>query len=368
MAGREMNASDSNKTVSGCVSVICLFTFEVRVAFTLFFTLVFLLSFVGNCVFFTVILRHKRLRRSSTNFSILSLSFANILITLFCIPFFVLNIFIMGKWVFGLIACKLVIFVQNLATNAAIFTLVIISVEKFLVVHFPFHVRSQRTKVRYLVLSGWIMGMIQSSVYLSYRTVRKYRGIPLCVEDWPSFRTRQIFLVVQAIALRFVPLTLMICLHIVTILKIKARLRYRRATEEDEMGPMSAMVQVNPQALRIRKKAVVMLVTIVVVSAWTLFPYNGFVCWRMLGNTESLSNPFASNITYIVTMWLVFLNSGCHPIIFGLMCAEYRDAAKRTLSWKSPASNRSRSSTRKQNREEPIILTVQGGNCPSGSS
>ena len=362
-----MNTTDSNRTMSDCASPKCLFSFEERVVIIFFFTLVFLPSLVGNCVFFSVILRHRRLRRSSTNFSILSLSFANILITLFCIPVFVIHLFIMGKWVFGLIACKLVIFVENVATNAAVFTLVIIGVEKFLVVHFPFHVRSQRTKVRYLVLGGWIIGIIQSSVYLSYKTVKEFEGIPFCIEVWPSFKTRQIFIVFQAVALRFVPLSFMICLHIVTILKIKARLQHRRAKEQDDIMSISYMVQVNPSALKTRKKAVVMLVVVVIASAWTLFPYNGLLCWRMLASPETLPDPYPTNVAYIVTMWLVFFNSACHPIIFGLMSSEYRKVARRTLSWKSPASTRTRTSIKRQNREEPMILTAQVGNCPSGS-
>lgn len=362
-----MNATVTNST-DDCGAVICMFTYEVRVIIVFFFTLTFVPSLVGNCAFMSIILRQKHLRRSSTNFSILSLSFANVLITLICIPVFVLHIFILGKWVFGLIACKLVMFVQNLATNAVIFTLVIIGVEKFLVVHFPFHVRSQRTKVRYLVLGGWILGIIQSSVYLSYRTVREINGVPYCIEDWPSFKTRQIFNVVQEIALRFVPLTFMICLHIVTILKIKARMRSRRANaEQDDFDSISHMVHVSPQALKTRKKAVVMLVVVVAVSAWTLFPYSAYICWRMLGATDSFSY-FTSNVIYIVVMWLVFFNSCCHPIIFGLMSSEYRKAAKGALSLKSTASTGNRSSLRKKSRQVPMILTPSPGvgNCPSG--
>ncbi|XP_068743077.1 galanin receptor 2a-like [Montipora capricornis] len=357
-----MNNTVSNTTgATDCRSVKCQFPYEVRVIIILLFTLIFLPSLVGNCSFMSIILQQKRLRRSSTNFSILSLSFANVLITFICIPVFVLHVFILGKWVFGLIACKLVVFVQNVATNAAIFTLVIIGVEKFLVVHFPFHVRSQRTKVRYLVLGGWIIGIIQSSVYLRYRTVREMNGVPYCIEDWPSFQTRQRFNVVQAVALRFVPLTFMICLHVVTIFKIKARINCRRGNaEQDDIESISQMVQVSPQALKTRKKAVVMLVVVVIVSAWTLFPHDAYVCWRMLESTAKPS--FTSNMIYIATVWLAFFNSCCQPIIFGLMSSQYRKAAKRALSWKSSASSRNRSSITKRNRQVPVILTA----APSG--
>lgn len=360
----KMNATNSNKTLSTCFSVKCQFTFGERFVIIFFFTLIFIASLFGNSVLFSAILRHKRLRKSSTNFSILSLSLANIFITVFCIPVFVIDVFIVDKWIFGVIACKLVAFMQNLAINAAIFTLVIIGVEKFLVVYFPFHVRSQRTKVRYLVLGGWVIGIMQSSVYLSYKAVKVFNGIPYCIESWPSYKIRQIFNVVQAVALRFVPLTFMICLHIVTIMKIKARLQYRRTNEQDDTVSVSGMVQANPQALKSRKKAVVMLVVIVTASALTLFPYYACICWRMLGNPESLRDPYASNVVFIVTMWLVFFNSVCHPIIFGLMSTEYRKAARRTLSmtWKSPGSIRSRSSIRKQNRQDPIkLMTAQVG-------
>ena len=364
-----MNAT--NLTNPECENVKCQFSTGERVVIIFFFFLIFVVSLIGNSVLFFAIILHKQLRRSSTNFSFLSLSLANILITVFCIPVFVVSLFIADKWKFGLIGCKLVTFLQTLAINAAVFTLVIIGVEKFLVVCFPFHVRSRRSKVRYLVLGGWIAGILQSSAYLSYKTVRIFNGIPYCLEDWPSYKTRQIFFVVEAVALRFVPLTFMIVLHVVTIMKITAKLKCRRTKVQDDVVSESDVMKVfGSEALKNRKKAVVTLVVIVTAAAVTLFPYYCFNSYRLLAKPETHTDRYTFNIIYIVLNWLIFSNSVCHPIIFGLMSSKYRKAAKRTLSltWKSPGSPSINIIKKQMNRQEPMLLTEHGGSCPSATA
>lgn len=355
-----MNATNSTNT-SGCYRVKCVFTLGERVAIIIFFSVVFLASLVGNCILFLAIIRNKRLRRSSTNFSFLSLSFANILVTIFCIPVFTIDAFIADRWAFGVIGCKLVNFLQTMSINAAILTLLVISVEKFLVVYFPFHVRSQRTKVRYLVLVAWIVSMIHSSVYLSYRTVKEIRGIAFCVEKWPSEKAMKIFIVVQAFVLRFVPVTFMIFLHAVTIKRIKARLQYRRANDEEGSFRGPDTMQVGSHGLNIRKKAVVMLVVIVTTAAVTLFPFYIMVCWRVLANPR-ITDMFSANLVFLVTLWLIYFNSACHPIIFGLMSTEYRKAAKssiKSIVRRTSAPSRTVSSAKRQNKEEAMIMTAQ---------
>ena len=354
-----MNSTNiTNASSASCFRMKCQFTVGERIAIILFFSAIFLASLAGNCILFLAIIRNARLRRSSTNFSMLSLSLANIFITIFCIPVFTIDAFIAERWVFGVIGCKLVNFLQNMAINASIMTLLVISVEKFLVVYFPFKMRAQRTKVRYLVLGAWIVGIVNSSVYLSYRTVKQIHGISFCMESWPSPKTRKMYVVIQAFVLRFLALAFMIGLHAATIKRIQARLKYRRENDDDIFRESDTM-QISSHGLRLRKKAVSMLVVIVVVSVLTLFPFYIMVCWRMLANPQ-ITDFFALNVAAIMTMWLMYCNSVCHPIIFGLMSTQYRRAAKTlSVSRKSPATSRNISHMRKQTREEQIIMTEQ---------
>ena len=354
-----MNSTNiTNASSPSCLRMKCQFTVGERIAIIVFFSAIFLASLVGNCILFLAIIRNARLRRSSTNFSILSLSLANIFITIFCIPVFTIDAFIAERWVFGVIGCKLVNFLQNTSISASIMTLLVISVEKFLVVYFPFKMRAQRTKVRYLVLGAWIVGIVNSSVYLSYRTVKQFHGITFCMEDWPSARTRKTYVLIQAFLLRFVALAFMIGLHGFTIKRIQAKMKYRRENNDDSFQESDTM-QISSHGLRLRRKAVIMLVVIVVVSALTLFPFYILACWRILANPQ-ITDYFTLNVAFIVTMWLMYCNSVCHPIIFGLMSTQYRRAAKTlSVSRKSPATSRNISNMRKQTREEQMIMTEQ---------
>lgn len=153
----------------------------------------------------------------------------------------------------------------------------------------------------------------------------------------------------------------MIVLHAVTIKRIKERLQYRRKARKNDEGSFreSDMMQVSSHGLKIRKKAVTMLVIIVATAAVTLFPYYIYVCWRMLANPK-ITDFFANNVAVIVTTWLVYFNSVCHPIIFGMMSTQYRKAAKTLSSRKSQTHSRTLSNTKKQIKQEPMLMTAQG--------
>lgn len=172
--------------------------------------------------------------------------------------------------------------------------------------------------------------------------------------------THKIFNVVQAFVLRFAPVMFMIFLHALTIKRIKARLQYRRSIDEDGSFSEPDTVQISSHALKIRKKAVVMLVVIVTTAAVTLFPFYILSCWRLLANPK-ITDTFSANLVYSVTLWLIYFNSASHPIIFGLMSTEYRKATRSSLKSfvrKTSAPSRIVVSSSKKNKEEPMIMTA----------
>ncbi|KAJ1083253.1 hypothetical protein NDU88_003412 [Pleurodeles waltl] len=98
------------------------------------FGFIFLLGIIGNTLVMIVIGRIKSRRsRSTTNIFILNLSIADLLFLLFCVPFQA-TIYSLPEWIFGAFFCKFVHYFVMVSMLVSIFTLVAMSVDRYIAV------------------------------------------------------------------------------------------------------------------------------------------------------------------------------------------------------------------------------------------
>lgn len=83
---------------------------------TLAYALVILIAFLGNVLVISVIYKNKKMR-TITNFQIVNMSLADILITVAAMPATIFQIYQGGRWPFGLIPCKLSAFLQGMLAS-----------------------------------------------------------------------------------------------------------------------------------------------------------------------------------------------------------------------------------------------------------
>ncbi|XP_026569947.1 galanin receptor type 1-like [Pseudonaja textilis] len=108
----------------------------VRVIIPVLFGLIFLLGMVGNTLVLVVLGRLPpggRPSRSATNIFILNLSIADFSFLLFCVPFQA-TIYSLPEWVFGAFLCKWVHYLVMATMLVSIFTLVAMSVDRYIAV------------------------------------------------------------------------------------------------------------------------------------------------------------------------------------------------------------------------------------------
>ncbi|XP_061385399.1 neuropeptide SIFamide receptor-like [Danaus plexippus] len=92
------------------------------------YLLVFVVGLVGNCFVIAVVYRSPRMR-TVTNFFIVNLAVADILVIVFCLPATLMsNIFV--PWVLGWLMCKTVPYVQGLSVAASVYSLVAVSLDR----------------------------------------------------------------------------------------------------------------------------------------------------------------------------------------------------------------------------------------------
>lgn len=110
----------------------------------IFFGLIGLTGLLGNALVVLVIVSNRSMR-STTNILIINLAVADLLFVVFCVPFTAID-YMMEMWPFGDIWCKIVQYSIVVTSNASIYTLVLMSLDRFLAVVYPIASRAWRTE------------------------------------------------------------------------------------------------------------------------------------------------------------------------------------------------------------------------------
>ncbi len=190
MAGQ--NGSRSWEELASYQSSYPLSQFECVVAVVLY-TLIAVLALGGNSVVIFIILYFQRLR-TPTNLLIANLAFADLLMAILCIPFSYWPILILRSWPFGYLLCKLINFAQVVAVLATSYTLVVISIDRFLAILLPLKAELRMTHFRVIVAMSfvWIVSaflsmpeLISSTlVPLSFNQTFAHVDVFDCARNW----------------------------------------------------------------------------------------------------------------------------------------------------------------------------------------
>lgn len=109
-----------------------------------FFGLIGITGLLGNGLVVLVVLSNPQMR-STTNVLIINLAIADLLFVIFCVPFTATD-YVLATWPFGDVWCKLVQYFIVVTAHASIYTLVLMSLDRFLAVVYPIASRSLRTE------------------------------------------------------------------------------------------------------------------------------------------------------------------------------------------------------------------------------
>lgn len=165
------------------------------------FGLIFVVGMVGNSLVMVVIGKVRfsrggtgRRALSPTNIFILNLSVADLSFLLFCVPIHA-TIYSLPEWVFGGFLCKFGHFFSTVSMLVSIFTLVAMSVDRYIAV-----VRSKKSpcvRSRKNVLFGlcviWTLSLVCSVPVAQHQVVTNHPTAPnstFCWENWTGMSKR----------------------------------------------------------------------------------------------------------------------------------------------------------------------------------
>ncbi|XP_045119412.1 cholecystokinin receptor type A-like isoform X2 [Portunus trituberculatus] len=130
-----------------------------------------LLGVVGN-VAVIILMAGDRKSRSTTNMFLVSLSVADLLMLLLCVPLKTVYFFVV-LWDSGGAACKVANYVMMLSFTASVLNLTAVSLERFIVIVFPMRSRSLCTmsNCRRSVIVVWVTSLLLASPVISIMRV-----------------------------------------------------------------------------------------------------------------------------------------------------------------------------------------------------
>lgn len=108
------------------------------------FGLIGITGLLGNALVVLVVVSNQQMR-STTNYLILNLASADLLFVIFCVPFTATD-YILTAWPFGDLWCKIVQYLIVVTALVSIYTLVLMSLDRFLAVVYPINSRLLRTE------------------------------------------------------------------------------------------------------------------------------------------------------------------------------------------------------------------------------
>ncbi|XP_062239690.1 cholecystokinin receptor type A [Platichthys flesus] len=174
------------------------------------YSLIFLLSVVGNSLIVAVLVRNRRMR-TVTNLFLLSLSISDLMVSLVCIPFTLIPN-LMRDFVFGAGMCKLVMYFMGVSVSVSTFNLVAISLERYSAICNPLTSRSWQTKshAAKVITATWVASSILMLPYPISSTLKPFTRLNnstghMCRLVWPNDAIQQSWYVSLLLLLFLIP-------------------------------------------------------------------------------------------------------------------------------------------------------------------
>ncbi|XP_059838826.1 pyroglutamylated RF-amide peptide receptor-like [Hypanus sabinus] len=300
---------------------------SLKVLFSALYLLIFILALLGNCLVI-----HKNMKvpaKTSSCIFITSLAISDLLISVFCVPFTLLQ-HLSANWVAGEFLCKMVSFVQTMAVSTGILTMVCIAVERFQGVLYPLRPRSTSASLpgKKLIVAVWLSAMaIASPLWYAQKIEVQHDFLfevhyTCCQEIWHQPQQRRAYTTVILILVFLVPLLTLACIYG----KVAHELWFKHRVYDSVFQALSR-AELNKRT-RKKKHAVKKMVAVVIVFAVCWAPFHLVIMLSDYGKLQLDADK--ETILFASVQLLGFSNSTCNPIIY-MALKENVKSFRRTL-------------------------------------
>nr|XP_057940920.1 neuropeptide Y receptor type 2 [Doryrhamphus excisus]XP_057940928.1 neuropeptide Y receptor type 2 [Doryrhamphus excisus]XP_057940937.1 neuropeptide Y receptor type 2 [Doryrhamphus excisus]XP_057940946.1 neuropeptide Y receptor type 2 [Doryrhamphus excisus]XP_057940954.1 neuropeptide Y receptor type 2 [Doryrhamphus excisus] len=282
----------------------------VQVVLILAYSAIIVLGVTGNSLVIYVVYRFRTLR-TVTNFFIVNLAVADLLVNTLCLPF-TLAYTLYGEWMFGRVLCFVLPCAQGAAVHVSTITLNVIALDRHHSIVHHAESKMSRDVCAVVIALTWAVSALLASplaIFREYATLdlSPVESLQVCAEKWPEGGVNGSVYSVSMLLLQYgLPLVINCVAYVRIWTKMKSSMAARH-------GPG-----------RRPKKTTKMLVTMVVVFAISWLPLHAFQLAVDIDSSVVYMKDFKLLFSafHVVAMCSTFVN----PILYGWMNNNYRSA------------------------------------------
>ncbi|XP_043801555.1 RYamide receptor-like isoform X2 [Apis laboriosa] len=292
--------------------------------------------------------------KTVTNFFIVNLALGDILIALFCVPTSSISTLILQYWPFGPELCPTVIYLQAVSVLVSAYTLVAISIDRYIAIMWPLKPRLSKRQAQLLILAVWMLAMVISlpiaivsklfQPSIQYKRCNQY----ICIEVWPSLENRYYYSIALLVLQYVIPITVLVF----TYTSIAIMVWGKRPPGEAENIRDQRMA-------RSKRKMVKMMVTVVIVFTVCWLPFN--ILNLIMDNNETLGSWTWFPFVWMILHWLAMSHSCYNPVIYCWMNARFRAGFITAISH-LPGTHRILRRERRDNYNASLDIPLTGFN------
>ncbi|BFZ17324.1 hypothetical protein BsWGS_20363 [Bradybaena similaris] len=293
----------------------------IRIIIPVIFGSICVLGFFGNLLVIIVILTDKRMI-NTTNILILSLAVADLLFIVFCVPF-TATFYTLPVWPFGNVWCKMVIYLMYVCAYASMYSLVIMSFDRYLAVVHAIRSMTWRSERNtwIIVAAIWIIFLAGNVPIFEQWDVHSYyfdgenRSKCLQVSLLHDGHKATAFFICFFFFGYVIPLGITLLLYGLML----KRLLY---------GVVPGGRNQSSETMRAKKRVTRMVVIVVIIFALCWLPIQ--ICLflqHIIGMEVDVTMASAT----IVANCLAYMNSCVNPILYAFLSGNFRRSFRRFL-------------------------------------
>ncbi|CAH2248767.1 orexin receptor type 2 [Pelobates cultripes] len=318
---------------------------------------VFIIALIGNILVCIAVWKNHHMR-TVTNYFIVNLSLADVLVTITCLPA-TLVVDITETWFFGKTLCKIIPYLQTVSVSVSVLTLSCIALDRWYAICHPLMFKSTAKRARNSIVVIWIVScviMIPQAFVMECSSVfpelaNKTILFTVCDEHWEG----EIYSKVYHICFFFITYMVPLCLMILAYLQIFRKLWCRQipgtsSVVQRKWKPLQCPIQPRGQAqqatkprinavaaeikqIRTRRKTARMLMVVLLVFAICYLPISILnILKRVFGMFSQTNDRETVYAWFTFSHWLVYANSAANPIIYNFLSGKFREEFKAAFS------------------------------------
>ncbi|KAH8278835.1 hypothetical protein KR018_010219 [Drosophila ironensis] len=281
----------------------------------------------GNLIVVWIVMTTKRMR-TVTNYFIVNLSIADAMVSSLNVTF---NYYYMldNDWIFGEFYCKVSQFIAMLSICASVFTLMAISIDRYVAIIRPLQPRMSKRCNLAIAAVIWLASSIISCPMMIFHRTEKVPAEgnstrTVCFPEWPDDLNNHS---VQGTVYNILIMILTYILPIVSMTVTYSRVGI-------ELWGSKTIGECTPRQVenvRSKRRVVKMMIVVVLIFAICWLPFQiYFIVVSVYPKVQEM--PFIQEL-YLAIYWLAMSNSMYNPIIYCWMNSRFRYGFKMVFRW-----------------------------------